>query len=255
MVAQIKPQERPGPARLADLIVAVGTARFSACLFDLLRLCCRADFCAMYVFDTRRARCMGAVGRRGIEAGQPQALQYVSDPFWGRDPSLRAQPGFVVRMRPEQLADHEFRDAIYRPNDIADRLMVWQLAGGLRYGISALRTTRHGYFSEAESAGFGHLAPELAAALATHDRLGAPGAGAALLTSLPLIEARLTACSVPLSRREVQVCGRILYGLSTAGIAVDLEIAEDSVATYRKRAYAKLCIGVERELLLWYLGL
>lgn len=51
------------------------------------------------------------------------------------------------------------------------------------------------------------------------------------------------------------MCGRILYGLSTAGIAVDLEIAEDSVATCHKRAYAKLCIGVERELLLWYLGL
>ena len=47
----------------------------------------------------------------------------------------------------------------------------------------------------------------------------------------------------------------MLYGLSTVGIALDLEIGEESVKTYRKRAYQRLRIGTERELLTWYLAL
>ena len=48
---------------------------------------------------------------------------------------------------------------------------------------------------------------------------------------------------------------RILYGLSAAGIAVDLGIGIESVTTYRKRAYRRLGIATQRELLVWYLKL
>jgi DNA-binding NarL/FixJ family response regulator len=56
-----------------------------------------------------------------------------------------------------------------------------------------------------------------------------------------------------LPRREAQVCSRILYGLSSAGIALHLDVSEQTVKTYRKRAYERLGIGSERELLTWYL--
>jgi len=51
-----------------------------------------------------------------------------------------------------------------------------------------------------------------------------------------------------LTRRERQVCERILLGFSTIGIGLDLDIAPTSVATYRKRAYAKLEISSQNEL-------
>lgn len=57
-----------------------------------------------------------------------------------------------------------------------------------------------------------------------------------------------------LSKREGEVCARILYGLSTCGIALDLGIGKESVMTYRKRAYARLRIASQRELLVWYLS-
>jgi len=51
-----------------------------------------------------------------------------------------------------------------------------------------------------------------------------------------------------LTEREKQVCERILLGFTTAGIGLDLDIAPTSVATYRKRAYAKLNISSQNEL-------
>jgi DNA-binding CsgD family transcriptional regulator len=57
-----------------------------------------------------------------------------------------------------------------------------------------------------------------------------------------------------LPRREAEVCARILYGMSSVGIALDLSVSEETVKTYRKRAYQRLNIGSERELLTWYLA-
>jgi DNA-binding CsgD family transcriptional regulator len=70
---------------------------------------------------------------------------------------------------------------------------------------------------------------------------------------LPEIESCIVATS-PLPRREAEVCARILYGLSSVGIALDLSVSEETVKTYRKRAYQRLVIGSERELLTWYLS-
>lgn len=57
-----------------------------------------------------------------------------------------------------------------------------------------------------------------------------------------------------LPAREAQVCARILFGLSSAGIALDLSVGEGTIKTYRKRAYERLEMGSERELLIWYLS-
>jgi DNA-binding CsgD family transcriptional regulator len=72
------------------------------------------------------------------------------------------------------------------------------------------------------------------------------------LSSLCTIEQCLAEAS-DLPRREAQVCARVLYGLSSAGIGIDLDVGETTVKTYRKRAYRRLSIGCERELVTWYL--
>lgn len=59
--------------------------------------------------------------------------------------------------------------------------------------------------------------------------------------------------STDLPPREIEVCSRVLYGMFTAGIALDLDISESTIKTYRKRAYQRLMIGSERELTMWYL--
>lgn len=75
------------------------------------------------------------------------------------------------------------------------------------------------------------------------------------ISSLAEIEGRIAVAPEQLSQREAHVCARILYGLSTIGTALDLGIGEESVMTYRKRAYRRLGISSQRELLSWYLNL
>lgn len=72
------------------------------------------------------------------------------------------------------------------------------------------------------------------------------------LASIDRIQECLTASGM-LTIREIEVCSRIIYGLSTLGIAVDLSLSEETVRTYRKRAYQRLALGTERQLLTWYL--
>jgi DNA-binding NarL/FixJ family response regulator len=53
---------------------------------------------------------------------------------------------------------------------------------------------------------------------------------------------------IKLSERETQVCDSILRGMTTYGIAKNLAVAETSVTTFRKRAYAKLRIHSKSQL-------
>jgi len=50
-----------------------------------------------------------------------------------------------------------------------------------------------------------------------------------------------------LSEREADVASRIVLGYSTTAIALDLNIAENTVSTLRRRAYAKLQICSQNE--------
>jgi DNA-binding CsgD family transcriptional regulator len=66
----------------------------------------------------------------------------------------------------------------------------------------------------------------------------------------------IQACLIEMAempKRELEVCARIIFGISTVGIAIDLGVCESTVKTYRKRAYQRLSIGSERELITWYL--
>jgi DNA-binding CsgD family transcriptional regulator len=74
------------------------------------------------------------------------------------------------------------------------------------------------------------------------------------LTSLDEIQECISSAT-DLSRREGEVCARILYGYSSCGIALDLGIGKETVMTYRKRSYLRPGIGSQRELLMWYLAL
>lgn len=73
------------------------------------------------------------------------------------------------------------------------------------------------------------------------------------VASVDRIERRLRAWPQPLSQGEVQVCARILHGMSNEGIALDLGIKPESVMTYRKRAYQRIGIATRHELFCWYL--
>ena len=67
--------------------------------------------------------------------------------------------------------------------------------------------------------------------------------------TLPAFRARLAAVAPSLSARERDVCALIASGLTSEGIALELGVGINTVLTYRKRAYARLGISSQNELM------
>jgi DNA-binding CsgD family transcriptional regulator len=246
---------------LADALTATGTQRFGASLLNHLQEACGADYCAVFRLEPDAPSEFVTGSHDGSDTAHARVSAYLAREIWSQDPTMvyartklpRGQTA-LMRMNVSHLRDDAVRETIW-PR-IRDRVVI---AGGSRrgaYTMSILREGR-GEFSATEIARVGASAELLISMLEKHaDLTAAPPQPemTGVITQLPRIEACLADAS-PLTRREAEVCARILYGLSTTGIALDLGIGIETVKTFRKLAYRRLGIGSERELLTWYLGL
>lgn len=245
---------------LPDLVTAIGSERFGRQLQDYLRRMCGADHCTVFQLGPDSVSEVASGSYDGSDIAHRRASAYVMQQYWRKDPAMfevkrcmdQAHP-IIIRVDIEGLADHEFREAIYP--QIRERLVVAGRGRDKAFGLSILRSEGAAPFSEDEVLRVGNVAELLVSLLSKHAdiALRTPRLTAAL-SSLANIEACIgTMAALP--RREAQVCARILHGLSTVGMALDLDVGTESIKTYRKRAYQRLQIGCERELLAWYLAL
>ena len=60
---------------------------------------------------------------------------------------------------------------------------------------------------------------------------------------------RLRLLEPNMPKRETEVCAAITLGMTSEAIALNLGISVNTVLTYRKRAYARLGISCQNELL------
>ncbi|WP_088625848.1 LuxR C-terminal-related transcriptional regulator [Oceanicola sp. 22II-s10i] len=133
------------------------------------------------------------------------------------------------------------------------RVIIAGSAGSLLSAIHILRDDTRLELRPDQIANLRQLSPLLHSLASRHIELAHKRQqSVAPLETLDQIEAFVAGTNL-LTPREGQVCARILYGMSTCGISLDLEIGKESVFTYRKRAYRRLCISSQRELMMWYL--
>ena len=76
----------------------------------------------------------------------------------------------------------------------------------------------------------------------------------ALSHSLPALRERLLRAHAGLTERELDVCARLLQGMTQEGIACDLGLSLPTVKTYRNRAFSRLGIHFRNELFALALG-
>ncbi len=263
-------QSRPSPklllgtasARtLADALEATGTDRFGAKLLSFLHETCGADYCAVFRLGPQAPSELVTGSHDGSATAHARVSTYLQRQTWEKDPAmvyaqtrLPAHQTLLMRVDLSDFKDEGLREAVW-PR-IRDRVVIAGRSGDGAYSVSILREGRGGFSAD----GIGRMtesAQVLISLLAKHADLAASTPVADLsgvISSLPDIQACLSALS-PLTRRETEVCARILHGLSTTGIALDLGVGTETVKTFRKLAYRRLRIGSERELLGWYLGL
>ncbi len=245
---------------LGDAIDAIGSSDFEHAFLTLLSRAAGAEHCAIYRLRHDEMQAFCAASGDGSDLGRRRVSRYLAGQHWRRDPTMaeahrRAGPrdALLFRVRPKEISDAALRRQIYRR--IGERLLVCGRRGDALFGISVLRDEASGEFADRGAATLFGLADALIATAARHASAIFPDAPQApALASLATIERRAGVVFPGLSRRERQVCARILFGQCVEGMALDLGVSEDTVATYRKRAYARLALSGRHELLRSYLA-
>lgn len=243
----------------ATVVESIGDENFGPALANYLHVLCGADHFAAFHLGADDLQQVAACCVQPEQTAFAQVESYFGQGLWKHDPAMYEARRCIESTLPA-IIHIDLDDQGYsklRPRQFAqvrDRLVLCARNRSGAFGLSVLRTNPHSAFAGDAGQKLGDKADVLVALLSKHAEVAQDRPDVAnALTRLPEIERCLDAmCDLP--RREAEACSRILYGMSSVGIALDLAISEETVKTYRKRAYQRLHIGSERELLNWYLG-
>lgn len=226
---------------LAAVVGGIGRPGFEAELTRLLTAAAGFEQCNVFLLRDE-ASCAYAWHRSRPQLTEHLVRHYVADRCFAVDPMLRRlngerRLGFVASA---DIADDWYRRFFFEEAGLDGKVSMLE-AGGTVYLNFYSGGGRA--FSDREIDNLSCLSQVVAECLARHHELSRrPGDRVAAVM-------RLLAERAPqLARRERQVCARIVAGFTGEAIALDLGIGEHSVATYRKRAYAKLGICSQHDL-------
>jgi DNA-binding CsgD family transcriptional regulator len=253
----------PGWTGLLTLVSAIGSGQFETALSHYLDEVCGVEHVGIFRSVDDVPLPISAISADGTDVSEHHTRIYSHAELWREDPTMRramscraaAEP-MVLYLNVVGAPSSKFRDALIHRMKIRERVFV---CGRRHDGIlgltmwqsdrpTPLDPSRDKLVFAATQAAFSILSKHL-------DICGQGDGLARALTSLAEIEKCFGRSSLKLPRRESQVAARMLFGLSTTGIALDLNLSEETVITYRKRLYKRLCVFNLRGLLLWYLVL
>lgn len=248
------------PAGLARLIDSAGTEAFAGALMAGIEPVAPADHLAIvkWIPDQAPDVVLSAT-RAGVN---PLAAQraYV-DRFHRFDPVLRlANSGadsaapVLAYHRSGDIADRAYRDACYLEPGLGERMSMLLACDDALYCLHIYRRAVSQSFTGAELERLRYVAPVLSALARRHadfpGRVSEAAGGGSTDKSAPVsnMDDGVRRLADGLSRREFEVAQRILRGLTSEGIALDLGVSVETVYTYRKRLYGKLGISSANEL-------
>ena len=247
----------PAELRPRSLIDAIGRDAFYADLLGLLEQVSGSDLCAVYRLEPDTLRELGAADVADGRLAHDRASCFAGRDYWRRDPGIREiqfgdDPDRNAVLRADlRKMPGDLRSMLY--SDIAERIGICGRRGPSTYWLSVLRSSRRGAFNGDELGNLVGLAGELISAIAKHEEVRRFRPEHAL-ASVACIERSILATGI-LSRRETEVCARILVGLPFARIAGQLGVSEETVKTYRNRAYQRLEVAHQRDLMMWYFSI
>lgn len=241
----------------SDVVDAIGTAQFESQVLGFLRSICLPDHFAAFCIGGDELVPVAAASGAAFPSSRADLERYVGSRWWRQDPAIdegqhAIGSGKVIHVDLSSRDYLELRPAVFPA--VGDRLLFCDRREE-PYFISVIRMASSPAFTAAEFEQLNSAGRSLVAACARHRRLTSGQLDVPrLLRSLHAIEACISH-SRQLPKREAMVCARVVYGMSTAGISLDLGLSEQTVKTYRKRAYQRLDIGTERDLIVWFLAL
>jgi len=235
---------------LVDMIGRIGRHDFGQGLLHLSRRIVGADHVTAFA-----AAPEGRIETVVAENGGPRRLaREVAERYmrhhWHDDPVtrlLRAPEDrrIIVDIDAQDVEKGDYRRECYAAVSLDHRLSVGESRGERTMRLNFYRG-RGGDFRQEDIDRIGGMADMLLAMLWRHEEMAAPRVAD---DPEALFNARLASLAPSLSDRERQVCALIALGVTSEGIGLRLDIGLNTVLTYRKRAYARLGISSQNELM------
>ena len=239
----------PGQA-LAGMIEQLGQPQFEDALLEQLHPLVPAASWSVYQVGAGCEPRLFLSASRGVPDTTRDCWQaYLSGPYRS-DRSLAADAGGADATLLCHIAagdvPAEHRQRVYEAHGVAERVsVVRQQGSGAVFAVNFYRHLHQRPFSDGQICAFEDLAPALLALVQKHVALAAPA-----LPQEPLLQwrSRLALLEPGLTQRELDVCARLLRGMTQEGIAADLGLGLPTVKTYRNRAFARLGIHFRAQL-------
>ncbi len=239
----------------ADAVSAIGTTRFADAFLAALNRIALVDHLTILAWSRDDGlRAVGIASRLDLPVARSLTRDYVAE-FHVHDPNFAELTrrtwarGVVVRRHdPGRLRTRAYQQRFYTTVGLVDKVSYIWHAGGFGFYVNLYRTLRTGRYATAEAEHLSRLARFVAALVrqhCDHEMLAQAMAGR---KPTRLVERLVVLAGEQLTVREQAVCARMLFGMGTEGIAVDLGVKPATVMTFRKRAYAKLGISTQAEL-------
>ncbi len=240
---------------MGRLIGAIGTSTFEQVLFEISHAATGCSHVTAFSFaPDSRTRAIVAVNEGANNVARRVAERYVGH-YWHLDPANRlvisgglSRTGAALRIKSEDIGSAQYRSECYTNVELGERFSVIQRCGARFFRVNFYASSRRRAFQDDAVANILGSADLLVALLARHDE-----ADVAVVEEPDFMEV-LQRLQPDLSRRELQICGGIARGMSSEGISIEYGISLNTVLTYRKRAYTRLGITSQNELLRYVLG-
>ncbi len=243
---------------LTQLCRCIGSPAFESCLLKLLNKVTPVDHCVVFTYGESGAGHLFTHGRMQVEEAQQLADDYVSS-FHEQDPNF-AQLSSAIEGCEDSLmplaadADAAYQNHFFDRHDLIDKAStIGRVEQGSVY-CNFYRMGRSGPYSDKDWRLLESILPLITTLISTHYRilqLSPADKQEQYRNARSLVHNIISKNVSPFSQltpREREVCERILLGYTSVGIGLDLNIAQSSVVTYRRRAYEKLDISTQNEL-------
>ena len=187
---------------------------------------------------------------------------YRSDRTWGESVAAAPSTRLCHLTASEVGGEHQAR--VYEAHGMAERVSIVEHENdGAVFAVNFYRHQHQRPFLDRQISDFETVAPVLLALARKHIALAQQQPVALPITptplqglpqQLPALRERLLRAHTGLTERELDVCTRLLQGMTQEGIACDLGLSLPTVKTYRNRAFGRLGIHFRNELFALALG-
>lgn len=243
---------------LGRLIGSIGGEGFAAAAFALVHEAVGADHIVAHLAGPQQIRGLFTYGLLSARIANSINQRYL-ERYHMLDKSVASFRGLgeheavVTRFDQRLNASPTYSAYFFERTGLCDKLSVVSNHGEGMAFCNLYRLNASGTFSKQEFLEAQALAPALMAAVWQHvDRIGQ--ASLPIVKLPPGFDLPEQRALQTLSRREMQVCQRLLAGASNEGVALDLSVSIHTVRTLRKRVYKKLQVNSLSDLFAKYLN-